>query len=179
MHYWTHALLHRLLHPAHLSLVNYIEDLLGWVYTTEVELIFESPVSQENIPSHNLQITLMCWYSLICNFGEVLTAPWLHQRKSKNRNWLHKFHSCIHALLVQLHSCSIKTSMWYWTISLFIYKRKKTSIKYPKNIVDPWTSSDRKKLEKKHWMEMIENPRRPIIHWHVLKVIIFNWHCLS
>jgi hypothetical protein len=29
----------------------------------------------------------------------------------------------------------------------------------------------RKKLEKKHWMEMIENPRRPIIHWHVLKVI--------
>ena len=29
---------------------------------------------------------------------------------------------------------------------------------------------DRKKLEKKHWIEMIENPRRPIIHWHVLKV---------
>jgi len=27
----------------------------------------------------------------------------------------------------------------------------------------------RKKLEKKHWIEMIENPRRPIIHWHVLK----------
>jgi len=27
----------------------------------------------------------------------------------------------------------------------------------------------RKKLEKKHWVEMIENPRRPIIHWHVLK----------
>ena len=29
---------------------------------------------------------------------------------------------------------------------------------------------NRKKLEKKHWAEMIENPRRPIIHWHVLKV---------
>ena len=29
---------------------------------------------------------------------------------------------------------------------------------------------NRKKLEKKHWVEMIENPRRPIIHWHVLKV---------
>jgi len=28
---------------------------------------------------------------------------------------------------------------------------------------------NRKKLEKKHWVEMIENPRRPIIHWHVLK----------
>merc|ERR1712198_502916 len=27
----------------------------------------------------------------------------------------------------------------------------------------------RKKLEKKHWVEMVENPRRPIIHWHVLK----------
>jgi len=26
----------------------------------------------------------------------------------------------------------------------------------------------RKKLEKKHWVEMVENPRRPIIHWHVL-----------
>ena len=29
---------------------------------------------------------------------------------------------------------------------------------------------NRKKLEKKHWVEMVENPRRPIIHWHVLKV---------
>ena len=28
----------------------------------------------------------------------------------------------------------------------------------------------RKKLEKKHWVEMVENPRRPIIHWHVLLV---------
>ena len=28
----------------------------------------------------------------------------------------------------------------------------------------------RKKLEKKHWVEMVENPRRPIIHWHQLKV---------
>jgi len=28
---------------------------------------------------------------------------------------------------------------------------------------------NRKKLEKKHWVEMVENPRRPIIHWHVLK----------
>ena len=28
----------------------------------------------------------------------------------------------------------------------------------------------RKKLEKKHWVEMVENPRRPIIHWHVLHV---------
>jgi hypothetical protein len=30
----------------------------------------------------------------------------------------------------------------------------------------------RKKLEKKHWVEMVENPRRPIIHWHVLLVSI-------
>ena len=29
---------------------------------------------------------------------------------------------------------------------------------------------NRKKLEKKHWVEMVENPRRPIVHWHVLKV---------
>ena len=28
----------------------------------------------------------------------------------------------------------------------------------------------RKKLEKKHWAEMVENPRRPVIHWHVLQV---------
>ena len=28
---------------------------------------------------------------------------------------------------------------------------------------------NRKKLEKKHWVEMVENPRRPIIHWHQLK----------
>ncbi len=30
---------------------------------------------------------------------------------------------------------------------------------------------NRKSLELKHWKEMIENPRRPIVHWHVLKVI--------
>jgi hypothetical protein len=29
----------------------------------------------------------------------------------------------------------------------------------------------RKKLEKKHWAEMVENPRRPVIHWHVLQVL--------
>ena len=29
---------------------------------------------------------------------------------------------------------------------------------------------NRKGLELKHWKEMIENPRRPIVHWHVLKV---------
>ncbi len=29
---------------------------------------------------------------------------------------------------------------------------------------------NRKALELKHWKEMIENPRRPIVHWHVLKV---------
>ena len=29
---------------------------------------------------------------------------------------------------------------------------------------------NRKKLEKKHWAEMVDNPRRPIIHWHVLMV---------
>lgn len=28
---------------------------------------------------------------------------------------------------------------------------------------------NRKKLEKKHWAEMVENPRRPVIHWHVLQ----------
>jgi len=27
----------------------------------------------------------------------------------------------------------------------------------------------RKGLELKHWKEMVENPRRPIVHWHVLK----------
>ena len=40
-------------------------------------------------------------------------------------------------------------------------------------------------LELKHWKEMVENPRRPIVHWHVLKVnteqTIFdsNWFCAS
>ena len=29
---------------------------------------------------------------------------------------------------------------------------------------------NRKKLEKKHWAEMVDNPRRPVIHWHVLQV---------
>lgn len=28
---------------------------------------------------------------------------------------------------------------------------------------------NRKKLEKKHWVEMVDNPRRPVIHWHVLQ----------
>ena len=43
---------------------------------------------------------------------------------------------------------------------------------------------NRKKLEKKHWVEMVENPRRPIIHWHQLKVlditisILFNQPCV-
>ena len=32
---------------------------------------------------------------------------------------------------------------------------------------------NRKSLELKHWKEMIENPRRPIVHWHVLKVLHF------
>ena len=32
---------------------------------------------------------------------------------------------------------------------------------------------NRKGLELKHWKEMIENPRRPIVHWHVLKVILY------
>jgi len=27
----------------------------------------------------------------------------------------------------------------------------------------------RKAGEAKHWREMIENPRRPIIHWHILQ----------
>ena len=31
----------------------------------------------------------------------------------------------------------------------------------------------RKKLEKKHWAEMVENPRRPVIHWHVLQVLVY------
>ena len=29
---------------------------------------------------------------------------------------------------------------------------------------------NRKSLEIKHWKEMIDNPRRPVVHWHVLKV---------
>ena len=29
---------------------------------------------------------------------------------------------------------------------------------------------NRKGLELKHWKEMVENPRHPIVHWHVLKV---------
>ena len=33
---------------------------------------------------------------------------------------------------------------------------------------------NRKSLELKHWKEMIENPRRPIVHWHVLKVRIVS-----
>merc|ERR1712110_1313949 len=28
---------------------------------------------------------------------------------------------------------------------------------------------NRRGLELKHWKEMVENPRRPIVHWHVLK----------
>ena len=35
---------------------------------------------------------------------------------------------------------------------------------------------NRKSLELKHWKEMIENPRRPIVHWHVLKVIKYCLH---
>ena len=29
---------------------------------------------------------------------------------------------------------------------------------------------NRKGAEIKHWKEMVENPRRPVIHWHVLQV---------
>ena len=29
---------------------------------------------------------------------------------------------------------------------------------------------NRKGPEIKHWKEMVENPRRPVIHWHVLQV---------
>jgi hypothetical protein len=31
---------------------------------------------------------------------------------------------------------------------------------------------NRKGGELKHWKEMVENPRRPVIHWHVLQVMI-------
>ncbi len=34
---------------------------------------------------------------------------------------------------------------------------------------------NRKALELKHWKEMIENPRRPIVHWHVLKVMMMTF----
>ena len=37
---------------------------------------------------------------------------------------------------------------------------------------------NRKGLELKHWKEMIENPRRPIVHWHVLKVSYFFPFCM-
>ena len=36
---------------------------------------------------------------------------------------------------------------------------------------------NRKKLEKKHWAEMVDNPRRPVIHWHVLQVSEVNFYC--
>ena len=32
-------------------------------------------------------------------------------------------------------------------------------------------------LELKHWKEMVENPRRPIVHWHVLKVRVSALCC--
>ena len=44
---------------------------------------------------------------------------------------------------------------------------------------------NRKGLELKHWKEMIENPRRPIVHWHVLKVtlpigtVLWNYYFTS
>jgi hypothetical protein len=31
---------------------------------------------------------------------------------------------------------------------------------------------NRRAQEAKHWREMIENPRRPVIHWHILQVVI-------
>ena len=36
---------------------------------------------------------------------------------------------------------------------------------------------NRKGAELKHWKEMVENPRRPVIHWHVLKVYISQCAC--
>ena len=34
---------------------------------------------------------------------------------------------------------------------------------------------NRKGPELKHWREMVDNPRRPVIHWHVLQVhLLFN-----
>ena len=44
------------------------------------------------------------------------------------------------------------------------------------NIIGTWLSLYQSSdmffsgLELKHWKEMVENPRRPIVHWHVLKV---------
>ncbi len=35
---------------------------------------------------------------------------------------------------------------------------------------------NRKGPELKHWREMVDNPRRPVIHWHVLQVLLNHLH---
>ncbi len=37
---------------------------------------------------------------------------------------------------------------------------------------------NRKGQELKHWKEMVENPRRPVIHWHVLQVLFLTHSCI-
>jgi hypothetical protein len=52
-----------------------------------------------------------------------------------------------------------------------IHNRMKTKTK---NNTEPYCfCSAQAGLELKHWKEMVENPRRPIVHWHVLKVRMF------
>ena len=38
-----------------------------------------------------------------------------------------------------------------------------------------WSQNKEYKPGFKHWKEALENPRRPIIKWHVLQVIYIIW----
>ena len=52
--------------------------------------------------------------------------------------------------------CLALNDGWSWVnFSIFLFKVT--------------LGKSRKKLEKKHWVEMVDNPRRPIIHWHQLR----------
>ena len=42
-----------------------------------------------------------------------------------------------------------------------------------------WTQNKSYKPGFKHWKEALENPRRPIIKWHVLQVVAVDFHPLD
>ena len=42
-----------------------------------------------------------------------------------------------------------------------------------------WTQNKSYKPGFKHWKEALENPRRPIIKWHVLQVVTVDFHPLD
>ena len=79
-----------------------------------------------------------------------------------------------------LKICKIYEDSWGFGLNTFNLVLKRVTLELTVCDYDRIGTSDpigkvslgynRKGAELKHWKEMVENPRRPVIHWHVLKV---------